>query len=145
MQALEIRCINNSISMGILLSKNDSNIKINEETLPFLIDNMKETVLDEVKIPMFRTDFKVTLTKTLHDIGLSSLFKNLSCPALFPKKVLLHDCKQNITIIVSDMIQSKSSLKRGAVSNTKFICNRPFTYYFKLLKTNTILVLGNYC
>jgi serine protease inhibitor len=144
MQMLELGCIQNTISMGILLSKDNNDVVINEEKLKFFSSHLKEAVLDEVKIPIFQKDFKIRLTNVLAN-EMSSIFTKLICPYLFPENTVMHDCTQNITVIVGNLMNNNDNNTTGGYrTNRKFICNKPFTYYFKIMKTNTIFLLGTY-
>lgn len=150
-QVLEIKCANTSsnggheLTMGFVLHKNEISNDIDDIKLHYFISHMKECLLDEVKIPMFNSDYKIRFNSTMQNLGLTSVFTKISCPKFFPENVVLQDVIQNIKIIVDDKFQQQKSghkEPKGYVTERKFICNKPFIYYFRLVKTNTILLHG---
>ena len=144
-QILEIKCLNNEITMGCILHKNNINNDVDDLKLHYFISHMKECVLDEIKIPCFTENYKIRFNNTLQNLGLTSVFTKILCPKFFPENVTLQDVIQNIKIIVdNNFIENKQSKSKGYVTNRNFICNKPFIYYFRLVKTNTILLMGLY-
>jgi serine protease inhibitor len=143
-QMIELKCHKNKMSMGIFLSKGDDDIKVDDSKLKFYVSHLKDVVLDEVKIPMFRHDIKTRLTDALQSTGLHSVFVKLVMPEFLPEHGTLHDVVQNTTIIIDNNASSTSENNRGYQTSRKFIANRQFTYYFRLAMSNTIIVMGSY-
>lgn len=143
-QLLEMRCDGNEIVMGFLLHKNNMIADIDDLKLHFFISHMKESVLDEIKIPMFTQDLKLRFNNTLKNMGLSSIFTAIISPEFFPEGIVLQDIVQNIKIIIDDTSVKSNESHRGYRTIRKFIANKSFIYYFRLVKTNTILLMGTY-
>jgi len=149
-QLAEINCQNNSLSMGIILPKSDNfgslDGVIDESKLKFYISNLKDTILDEFKIPVFKQDLKMRYVNVLKSTGLTTAFTKIVAPDLLPESGVLHDVVQNVSIIVDNNYsnsQNKNS-GRGYRTTRKFIANKSFIYYFRLLKSNTIVLIGSY-
>jgi serine protease inhibitor len=143
-QLLEIRCNGNNVVMGFLLHKNNIVADVDDLKLHFFISHMKESVLDEVKIPMFTQDIKLRFNSTLKNMGLNSVFIKIISPEFFPENVVLQDIVQNIKIVVDDTAVKSQENNRGYRTIRKFIAEKPFIYYFRLVKTDTILLIGTY-
>jgi serine protease inhibitor len=144
-QVLEIKCIGDKITMGLLLPKTEVMPKIDHIKLHFYISNMRNSVMDEVKIPMFVKDCKIRLNNSLKISGLITVFIKLISPLFLPEGALIHDVVQNVKIIIGeDFVKSKEDNTRGYRTMRKFIADRPFIYYFRLTKTNTIIFIGKY-
>jgi serine protease inhibitor len=145
-QILEITCNGNKLVMGILLSKEEFGAEIDDMKLHFYISNIKDSVIDEVKIPMFKQNLKMRYNATLKNMGMHSLFINTTSQNLFPEGVSLQDVTQNVKITIDNKCASKNSNgnKNSYVSSRKFIANKPFIYYFRLPQTNTFLFFGTY-
>lgn len=147
-QVLEIKCIGGEMTMGFILHKNNINNDVDDVKLHYFVSHMKECILDEIKIPTFDRDYKIRFNNTLQNLGLSSVFTKISCPKFFPENVVLHDVVQNIKIIVDNKFipenKNKQTKSKGYITDRKFICDKPFIYYFRMVKTNTILLIGLY-
>ena len=146
-QALEIKCYNNELTMGVILHKSNINNDVDDAKLNYFISHMKECVLDEVKIPMIDKDYKIRFNSTLQNLGLSSVFTKVSCSNFFPENVILHDVIQNIKIVVDNKFyqnENKNIKSKNYITDRKFICNKPFIYYFRMVKSNAILLIGLY-
>lgn len=142
-QLLEIKCSNDELSMGFILHKTQINANVDNAKLHFFISHLKECIMDEVKIPMFESSCKLRFNSTLQNIGLNSIFNKLVCPRFFPEHVVLQDVVQNIKITIDDsFIQTNTKETKNYKSGRKFICNKPFIYYFRLAISNTILLVG---
>lgn len=145
-QVLEMKCTGDNLTMGYILHKNEISDDVDDIKLHYFISHMKNCILDEVLVPMFSSDYKIRFNSTLQNLGLSSVFTKMSCPKFFPEGIVLQDVVQNIKITVDDTFLDSKQKKepRGYVTNRKFICNKPFIYYFRMVKTNTILLIGLY-
>ena len=144
-QLIEILCENNLMSMGILLSRGENISDIDETKMHFYITHMKECVMDEVLIPMFQVDTKIRYNSVLKQTGLKSPFIKVVSPKLFPENVILHDIIQNVKIIINnDNCGTKSENKNVYKTSRRFIVNKKFIYYFRLIATNTIILIGIY-
>jgi len=144
-QLVEIKCGNGHLVFGVLLHKNETeNIVQDNEKLQFYISNLKECLLDEIVIPMFVQDLKLRYNNTLKSIGLHSIFYKITSEELFPEGCILHDVIQNVKIIIDTSSMKNTDNTKGNRSNRKFIANKPFIYYFRLPKSNTIIINGKY-
>lgn len=143
-QLLEIICDGNNLAMGCLLFKNELNASVDDIKLHFYISHLKECVLDEVVIPMFKQDFKLRFNNTLKNMGLQTVFMNIKSSTLFSEGITLQDVVQNVKIIIGNSYGTTQRANKGHRSNKKFIADRPFIFYFRLVKTNTFIVMGIY-
>jgi serine protease inhibitor len=144
-QLLEIKCFKQSMVMGIILAKDNTIFEFDDTKIKFMITHLKDTILDEIKIPIFKQDFKIRYTNILKSTGLESVFAKVISPELFPETVTLHDIVQNISVDITPAYAQKHEINRGYTTSRKFIAIVPFLYYFRLVNTNTILFTGVYC
>lgn len=143
LQLLEIKCDNDTMSMGIILTKTNDNFIFDDIKIKFYISYLQESALDIVKIPIFKQNLKMRYTNILKKIGLNSPFIKVVAPDLFPEHIVLQDIVQNVHINITESA-SKNPQKKGYRNTRTFIANRPFLYYFRLIKTNTIIIAGRY-
>lgn len=142
-QMLEIKC--SGLIMGFVLYSGEISDDMNVNKLQYCVSRMKNSIVDDVRIPMFSEDFKLRYNNTLQNAGLISVFEKVICPKFFPEHVVLQDVVQNVRIIIDDATANSSNQQKGGYkSGRKFICNKAFTYYFRVPKTNTILLTGLY-
>jgi serine protease inhibitor len=142
---LEIKCMGNNLIMGFLLFKNQNNMILKNSKLNYFISQIRESIMDDVRIPMFENDFKLRYNSSLKKLGLNSVFKNMHCPQLFPENIVLHDIVHNVKIIVNNnAVDNKEKNNKNYISNRSFICDHPFFFYFRVIKTDTIFVSGIY-
>lgn len=147
-QIIEFRCNGDIMSMGLILPKELVIPDIHFEELNVLIKNLKTTYLGEVRIPVFTQQIKIKLTNLLYQNGLRSVFHKLYIPDLIKTETNISDIVQNLTVIVAnnpgvEQIKNKRN-NNMAISNVRFIADHPFIYYFKLIPTNTIILMGYY-
>jgi serine protease inhibitor len=149
-QLLEIKCGDGSLMFGVLLYKNEKIVQTNpnnrtNEKIHFYIEHIKPTALDEIRIPIFTQDLKFRFNNILKKMGLNTIFQKITSKDLFPEgTVKIHDIIQNVKIIIDDASYKEVDNTRGYHSIRKFIADKPFFYYFRATKTNTILVNGYY-
>lgn len=142
-QLLEIKCASNELVMGILLHKDRVVPDVDDVKLHFYISHMKESVLEEVKIPVFKQDIKLRFNNTLQKLGLKSVFVKMIAPDFFPEGVVLHDVIQNVRIVVDELaIKHDAFESRGHRTIRKFVADKPFIFYFRLTRTDTIIFIG---
>jgi serine protease inhibitor len=144
-QLVEIKCLKQSSSMGIILSKNDDEFDFDETKIKFYISHLKDVVLDEIKIPTFKQELKMRYNSILKATGLNTVFAKIVAPDFFPETAVLHDVVQNVSIVVDNIYGKQHELNRGYRTSRKFLATKPFIYYFRLTDTNTILLVGSYC
>ena len=87
------------------------------------------------------------LNSILSKSGLINIFHNMDIPAITDDKTCLTDFIQNIYIVVdgkSNPPPIKEHTAKIIRTNRKFIANRPFIYYFRCIKTNTMIITGQY-
>jgi serine protease inhibitor len=129
---------------GILLHKKAQTKEPNHK-IHFYLEHMKPTILEEVRIPIFTQNLKFRYNGTLKNMGLNTVFKQITANNLFPNcRPMIHDVIQNVKIIVSESSNNYVHNKKGAPSMSKFLANKPFFYYIRLADTNTILMDGLY-
>lgn len=143
-QLIEVKCLKQSSSMGIILSKDNEMAMFDDTKLKFYISHLKDVVLDEVKIPKFRQDFKMRYNSILKSTGLNTVFTKIIAPDFFPETSVLHDVVQNVSVIVDNIHGHQHETNRGYRTARKFMVTRPFTYYFRLIDSNTTLFFGSY-
>jgi len=142
-QILEIPMTDNILSMGIILPK--GNIRyVSLKEFAVCTTNMTMTCLDEVSIPCFKLKSKMRISNMFKKTGLGDIFDNMVIPEFTNETTCLTDFVQNIYVIVDNnyKLTSESVQQSGVMSKRKFIVDKPFTWYFKLNQTNTILVTG---
>lgn len=133
---LEVMCCNNKLLLGFVLGDHDISQSIH---------HISKTMLDEVLIPTFTDETKLRFNNSLKELGLNSVFVQMTSK-LFPEKIVMHDVIQNVKVIINNKSNNISinENKHTYKTNRKFILNRPFKYYFRIPKTNTIILSGCY-
>jgi serine protease inhibitor len=135
---------NSSLAFGILLHKNTQATETNEK-LHFYIDNMKPTILDEIRIPAFTQDLKFRYNNLLKKMGYQTPFHQITSRNVFPEgRVQLHDIIQNAKIVIDSTSYDGKNNTHGCHTIQKFIADKPFFYYLRSISTNTIFVNGLY-
>ena len=140
-QLIEIKCGKGQIVFGVLLHKNMLSAETNKN-LHFYISHIKPTILDEVRIPKFTQDVKLRYNSILKNLGLNSVFVQITAKDFFPEKIQLHDVIQNIKVIIGGETLGLSNNMKGQRSMKTFVANKPFAYYFRITETNTIIMNG---
>lgn len=140
-QLLEIKCGNGELMFGLIMHKK---IQINEtnQNIQNYIQHMKQITLEEVRIPIFTQDLKIRYTNIIKKLGLQTIYMKLSTEAFPEGNVIIHDIIQNVKIIIDEKSMNLQNNLKGEHSIQKFIADKPFLYYFRLTKTNTILFNG---
>jgi hypothetical protein len=129
----------NITSFGIILPKNDflpKNIPVSS--------NMKDVILSQVIIPKFTFQLKLRLINLIKMSGLDSLLYKMDISDLIDENIKLSDFTQNITIII-DEANINNHKPNYSILNVKFITDKPFIYYFRLMPSNTIILTGYFC
>lgn len=144
LQIIELKCIKNSLAMGIILSKTNLEIQYDEVKLKYYISQFKDIILDKVKIPKFKQNLKMRYTNILKNSGLNSVFIKIIAPDLFPESGSLFDVVQNVTIVI-DNIAIQEIINKGHKTIKNFIANKQFIYYFRFVPLNIIVLFGYYC
>lgn len=143
-QLIEFKCgSHGEIGFGIVLPKKAQKMVTNEN-IRLYISHAKQTVLDEIRIPMFTQNLKLRYNNTLKKLGLNSVFLQITAEDLFPQRVQLHDIIQNVKITVDNSSFGSTENTRGQRSMIRFIANKPFMYYVRSTGTDTIMMNGNY-
>jgi serine protease inhibitor len=144
-QLIEFKCGDkgNGMGFGIILPKK-TQVLVSNENIHHCISHAKATVLDEVRIPMFSQDLKLRYNNTLKNLGLNSVFLQITAEEFFPKRVQLHDIIQNIKIVVDGSSLGETDNTRGYRSIHRFIADKPFMYYIRLIQTDAIIMNGLY-
>lgn len=143
-QLIEARCYGDELAMGFLNYKYEFVPDVNDNDLHAMIQHMKNSMLPEVVIPTFQYDLKLRLNNTLKNMGLQSPFMKISARKLFPEGIVLQDVMQNVRIIVDNSHKSSRNNYSGYKTNARVVLNKPFIFYFRLLKTNTIIAMGTF-
>lgn len=142
----------NIMSMGIIKTKSREHAhNFNELTsneINIMIKNLKPQALNRIMIPIFTQQIKLKLTNLLTKTGLVSVFENLNVPELIEgqEPSNISDIIQNITVIVANTSGQPTKKHDKAIGKTRvdFVVSDRFVYYFRLLATNTIILLGYY-
>lgn len=147
-QHIELKISNDKMRFGICIGKTDveSIYNLTLNILKTNISKLKESVLNEVKIPCFTQNIKLRLNKLLMKyIGIDSVFIKLIVPELFPESAVIHDVVQNIKIQIDLFISSQREVQtKSYKSDRNFIVNDEFMYYFRLSESDTIILFGNF-
>lgn len=147
-QYIELKSSDGIYGIGFILSKDENNINVKLDEINF--KNMKESAIEELVIPSITLQLKMRLSNIMHQSGLKSVFDQLVIPSMIPQSdndVFISDIVSNITLIINTNERNKNipaKKLRTGVSNIRFVCDRTFTFYVRLLKTNTLLVTGRY-
>ena len=144
-QVLEIDCCG-YLMMGLLLPKTEVMPHFDSMKLHFYVSNMRVSVLDEVKVPCFSQDCKLRFNSSLKMLGLNTVFMKLISPLFLPEGGQVHDVVQNVKIVVNNEARGNNDKggARGYRTMRKFLANRPFAYYFRLVKSNVIVFVGRF-
>jgi serine protease inhibitor len=143
-QLVEIKCHGDELVMGFLNYKHEFIPDVNDSDLHAMIQHMKNSMLSEVVIPGFHQDLKIRLNNTLKNMGMQSVFLKITAQKMFPEGCVLQDVVQNIKILVDDSHRTSKNTYGGYKTNVRVVLNKPFIFYFRLVKTNTILLIGAY-
>ena len=146
-QVIELKCIDDKLSMGIILPKDFTEPIIKHSELIVSIKELKPVAIDEFCMPCFTDQIKIRLSNMLYQSGLKGVFGDMKIPELVKDNIKVTDVVQNITVCVTGsnlMDKDKKIPKRmrSGISNVRFIANKPFIYYFRLVSTNTIMIMG---
>jgi hypothetical protein len=139
---LEIKCNNGYINMGFITTKKNIPLDVDMNTIKFYIDKLKEIPFDEINIPVIQEQSKIKYTNILKETNLNSVFTGINANQAFPESLKLQDVLQNITI---------NYVKRAIVKENEYntmreiTFDKEFLYYFRLVQTNTIIVIGYFC
>lgn len=151
-QLIELPLYDDILTMGIVLPKSNQDTSLPNLTLKdfdLYTSNLKSINIDEIAIPKFNQHSKIRISSIFKKTGLDNIFTNIEIPELIKNGTTISDVIQNIYLIVENKYiktnnQSDNFHYRGAKSNIKFIANKPFIYYFRCLKTNTIIITGQF-
>ena len=141
-QIIEIKC-GDYLNYGIILHKKHQQFETNDKIHNY-IHYLKPTALEEVKIPIFTQNLKFRYINVLKQLGLQSVFMKIFSNAFPEGNVILHDIIQNVKITIDNNTYNLPNDMNGVKSIRNFIVDKPFLYYFRLLKTNTIILNGKY-
>jgi serine protease inhibitor len=145
LQMIEMDLYDNSLTMGFILPKSIGKLpKLNYKDYKIYSESMKPCVLDEVVIPQFKIQSKLRIANVLVKTGLQNLFTKLEVPELLGKQSKLTDFVQNIIVLVDQVAKPSDNKQSTTKSGKKFLANRPFYYYVKLLQSNSIILIGQY-
>lgn len=143
-QIVELCCAGDKLTMGIIVAKEYEIPKLNDERIHFYIQHLKPTILDEVSIPIFKTQTKLRYTNILKKTELKTVFMDLNIPEFISDGCKLDDVIQNIEITISGRSINTREDNRGYRTIRKFVASTSFIYYFRYAPTNTIITLGIY-
>ena len=141
---VEIPMVKNIAAMGIILQKHK---QLDIEKIKLYISQLKKTTIKEIIFPMFMQHFKFRYIDLLRETGLTTIFKKLSCPNFMQDEIPISDVIQNIFVHITNKYNIKKTdikIRSNPNSTKKMIINVPFTYYFRLVDTNTIFYIGKF-
>lgn len=143
-QYIEILCHNNLV-LGLIKSKHKQNI-INIDMINTAIQNMKQTILHRLLVPLFEQKMKIKLTNLLYNDGLKSLFDKAILTDLLKSHSRISDIVQNITFSLLNNINNITNINNNQQINStvNFIIDTDCIYYIRLVPTNTIILIGYY-
>lgn len=143
-QLIEIKCHGDELVMGCLNYKYEFTPDVNDTDLHSMIQHMKNSMLSEVVVPMFENNIKLRMNNTLKNMGLNTVFIDIKSQKLFPKGIMLQDVIQNIKIKVTNAYKQSKNTYGGYKTDKRVVLNKPFIFYFRLVKTNTIILQGSF-
>lgn len=146
LKLIELPMYDDIITMGLLLpKKNNTILDINLKEIDNYISNLQSTNIMKIAIPKFNEHYKLKTSSIFKNFGLGEIFNNLYLPELLGENSMLNDIIHNIYINVDNNYTkySRNHMTTGITSNIQFIANRPFIYYFRCVKTNTIILTAS--
>lgn len=141
-QFVEVVMSDSITSFGMIIPKNGMNI-IDNKMIERYIKNAKDSILDEVQIPIFTQRTKLRMNNILRNTGLEYVFSNLESPELIKQTTSITDIVHQVNIIVDPHVGDIMRPK-GAQTRRKVIANKPFVYYFRNIQTKAIISIGLY-
>lgn len=143
-EILELKMKDNQVSMGIIISKGNRKLQISNDQITRYIDKLMDMTFDYVIIPKYTKTYKFRYNGILKEAGLSEIFKSTDCPDFITERVPVDDIIQQITISITNNNNNRISENSINSRDRIFLANCPYIYYFRLLQTNTIVLVGQY-
>jgi serine protease inhibitor len=154
-QLIEFPLADDIHSVGIILSKNSSNIFQSFTMKNFLVyqSHLTPTIIDRVVIPKFVKQNKLRVNSILQQpqVGLDELFINLSITQLLGAPAVVTDIIQNILVVFDETSKpDRNATNQGISTNKSFVVGNPgsgeeFIYYWKNILTGELVLIGNHC
>ena len=143
-QMIELRTYGGKMMMGIIICNEDEDMPIlDDKKIHEYIQNIKPTILDELRIPIFKTQTKLRYTNILKQTELKTVFSTLDIPEFIDDDCNIDDVIQNIEVDINPNFKLSSKEKnKGYKTVKKFVANRTFIYYFRYTPLNMIFTLG---
>ena len=148
-QVIEFDLYDGILSMGIVLPKQNKGIlpQLSQNDYETISESIKPTQLQDVAIPEFKVQSKIRISNILKKTGLTQIFSKAELPELLSHPSKLTDFVQNFTLIVENKSPNQTqniNIAKNSVIDNKFIADKPFMYYFKLLQTKTLILVGQF-
>jgi len=111
---------------------------------------MKPYLFKTVQIPIFKSKYKLNLTNVLKDTELNLILEHINCDDLFDEINKIDKVIQYSLIDINEENQKKPIKENiGLINNKKdkqdiFCATEGFDYYFKHIKTQTIILIGTH-
>ena len=146
---IEIDFKSEKLSMGIIMSKTNSELAINHEQIEYYISKLTDTLISYIEIPKFTQQSRYRVDSIFKKQGIRDLFINANLDDITPSNdiVYLSDIIHQTYFAINEngKIHNKinkhgENIKRGI----NFIANHPFIYYLRYVPDNIILMIGQF-
>ena len=139
-QLIEIPLENPHIVFGFIAHKQKNNQNTDIKRISSCINYVKNTVLDEVTIPIIKRRYKMRLNGTLTKSGLKNVFTRNHVSTIFPEGFTVNDCLQYIDLeMTTETARNKINNNKGIISSRKFpINNNKIEFYIRETQHNII-------
>lgn len=137
---IELVCDNNLI-FGINYGNVKNILNVSKRMKPFLFKT--------VHIPIFKIKCKLNLTNVLKDTELDAVLEHLNCDDLFDEINKIDKIIQYSLVDINENMQHEIRENTNVLTNNKkdkvdyFCASEGFDFYFKHIKTQTIILIGN--
>lgn len=130
--------------VGFVLPKNMSNPQLSYEQYEYYINNTKICNIKKIELPRQCYLSKIKVDNILRQSSMESVFKNAHLEDVTPSSniVYLSDIIHQSVVIMDETGLSDHCDLINNAETASFIANHPFIFYFRMLRTNTLLFLG---
>jgi serpin B len=154
-QLLEMSYSDHLYSMGLILPYDRNNFQIQNHDMNNLIRNLTSTKVI-LEVPKFQMTVSTNLNNAISSLGLSKIFRTINIPNILNPEIkdeYVQEVRQKIVIKVDEegtelaIATTMNCLEynfEGKAELIRFICDRPFMFYIRNMRTNIIVCMGRY-
>ena len=146
---IELDYADNDFSMGFIISKNNSELLLDNEQYKYYISQLHLTYVKNLQIPKMTHQQKLKIDNIFRRSNMKELFTNANLSDITPSNNILHisDVIHKIVIIINE--QGSHSTKTSGQKNpsgryVNFIADHPFIFYVRYIPMDVILFIGQY-